>query len=148
MRDDELRRLAACRVLSAAEKWVIWALWEELGGPGGLPQEILVCRIADKIGMSADRVGAIIMALRERGVVVRSDELERLDESGGWRRRVRVALTLLASNVEALKGKQRRHGGQRLRCQKCGSEDIRRWDIFVCMKCGSLVHKDLEVGND
>lgn len=151
---DELREhikytqeLAANPSLSAAHKWVLFAIREKLGRTARESEqltEIKVYEIARDIGMSRERTGELIKELAATGALRRLDWYETCRD-GKHKTHVRVGLTPLSQTPAAIAmPRPRNHGGQRERCERCGSLNLNIYRAYECQDCHHIHQADMQ----
>lgn len=135
-----LWQLAANPNLSASQKWVMLALRRKLGRgrEGEQVTRVAVWEIAKEVGLSRQSAGENVKKLAETGAVVR--EVHNISEGKGRiKKNVLVGMGLFSEHPESLRPMQpRNHGGRRLKCPSCGSEDIMSVLSHACEGCGHL----------
>ncbi len=107
--------------------------------------KVMVCKIADESGQSADVVGRHIKQLEKCGAWSRDVRYTRDAKTGDVRTEVRLTPAPVLDRPLFIKPPEAKNwGGKRIKkCDSCGSEEFveRKTTIVVCTTCG-VVHKE------
>jgi hypothetical protein len=137
-----LKELLANTTLSGEEKIVLWTIRQIIKRVRydlSDPVHIWLAEIANATGLDERTIRRITSKLHDLGLIIK--------DTRGKGRANRTWFSLpdeiKLSSKNIAKDRKRNRGGERLRCEECGSENLDVHTLYACRDCGHIHKADI-----